>query len=395
MLQFSKKQTAALERWRALAPVSVSTSARPAPGAENLLCRTRRSPRPNAALPAAGGKWITPRAGVAARLRGRRQDPPRRHVRAGLRPRPLHQGRPRPESARFRPPVPAVHRGADRHHDGQRPRHGHPQSQARGLRHLRRLLRGHRPRRHRNVALPAQSHWRQRGPQRHLPPLPRRLLHRPRPLLRLVPRLDQPRHRLPPLPRPLLRARRCPRRLRRHPRPGRPQRRPYPRHPARQPSHPDPIPPPAGRSGAPTARGPTSTSPPLARRAPKRPSSASAPPASSPPRPPTKLAADGIAADAWVVNGLPLDPGRLEGLFQAVPRRHRHHRGRPHRHPRKGHPRVRRPRLAAPPTAGKSPSSTSASPIRASPPPKAISNSGSTSASMSPAAIAAVKALAL
>ena len=32
-----------------------------------------------------------------------------------------------------------------------------------------------------------------------------------------------------------------------------------------------------------------------------------------------KLAADGIAADAWVVNGLPLDTGRLGALFRQYP----------------------------------------------------------------------------
>jgi transketolase N-terminal domain/subunit/transketolase C-terminal domain/subunit len=66
MLQLSPKQAAALERWRSLAPVSVTTSARPAPGSENLLLPDESLAKANAALPAAGGKWISPRAGVAA-----------------------------------------------------------------------------------------------------------------------------------------------------------------------------------------------------------------------------------------------------------------------------------------------------------------------------------------
>ena len=32
-----------------------------------------------------------------------------------------------------------------------------------------------------------------------------------------------------------------------------------------------------------------------------------------------QLAAEGIVADAWVVNGLPLDAGRLEALFKQYP----------------------------------------------------------------------------
>lgn len=65
MLQFSKKQTAALAHWRALPPVSVTTTARPAPGAENLVVPADALAKVEAALPAAGGKWVTPRAGVA------------------------------------------------------------------------------------------------------------------------------------------------------------------------------------------------------------------------------------------------------------------------------------------------------------------------------------------
>lgn len=65
MLQFSKKQTTALEHWRALAPITVTTHARPAPGAENLLLPAEVLSKAKAALPPAGGKWITPRAGVA------------------------------------------------------------------------------------------------------------------------------------------------------------------------------------------------------------------------------------------------------------------------------------------------------------------------------------------
>ena len=65
MLQFSKEQEAALQSWRDLSPVSVTTTARPAPGAENLLIPAEALAKAEAALPAAGGKWITPRAGVA------------------------------------------------------------------------------------------------------------------------------------------------------------------------------------------------------------------------------------------------------------------------------------------------------------------------------------------
>ena len=66
MLRFSKKQGEALARWRALPPVSVTTTARPAPGAENLVLPADALAKAEAALPPAGGKWITPRAGVAA-----------------------------------------------------------------------------------------------------------------------------------------------------------------------------------------------------------------------------------------------------------------------------------------------------------------------------------------
>jgi transketolase len=65
MLQPSKKQAAALQRWRALPSVSVTTAARPAPGAENLVIPAEALAKAEAALPPAGGKWITPRAGVA------------------------------------------------------------------------------------------------------------------------------------------------------------------------------------------------------------------------------------------------------------------------------------------------------------------------------------------
>jgi len=65
MLQFSKKQQAALERWRALAPISVTTTARPAPGSENLVIPAEALAKAEATLPAAGGKWTSPRAGVA------------------------------------------------------------------------------------------------------------------------------------------------------------------------------------------------------------------------------------------------------------------------------------------------------------------------------------------
>ena len=65
MLQFTKKQSDALARWRALPPVSITTTARPAPGAENLVIPAETLAKAEASLPAAGGKWVTPRAGVA------------------------------------------------------------------------------------------------------------------------------------------------------------------------------------------------------------------------------------------------------------------------------------------------------------------------------------------
>ena len=66
MLQLSPKQQGALERWRDLPPVSVATVARPAPGSENLSIPAAALAKAESALPAAGGKWITPRAGVAS-----------------------------------------------------------------------------------------------------------------------------------------------------------------------------------------------------------------------------------------------------------------------------------------------------------------------------------------
>jgi len=65
MLQLSSKQAVALERWRSLPPVSVATSARPAPGTENLVVPADAAAKAGAALPAPGGKWVSPRAGVA------------------------------------------------------------------------------------------------------------------------------------------------------------------------------------------------------------------------------------------------------------------------------------------------------------------------------------------
>ena len=65
MLQFSKKQSEVLARWRALPPVSIATTARPSPGSENLVLPAEALAQTDAALPPAGGKWVTPRAGVA------------------------------------------------------------------------------------------------------------------------------------------------------------------------------------------------------------------------------------------------------------------------------------------------------------------------------------------
>ena len=66
MLQLSSAHSAALKRWQALPPMSVTTTARPAPGAENLVIPAELLAKADAALPVAGGKWVTPRAGVAA-----------------------------------------------------------------------------------------------------------------------------------------------------------------------------------------------------------------------------------------------------------------------------------------------------------------------------------------
>ena len=66
MLRLSKDHQAALQRWRALSPVSVTTTARPAPGADNLILPAEVLAQAESALPAAGGKWVSPRAGVAA-----------------------------------------------------------------------------------------------------------------------------------------------------------------------------------------------------------------------------------------------------------------------------------------------------------------------------------------
>ncbi|MGD9782109.1 MAG: hypothetical protein AB7V14_08145 [Kiritimatiellia bacterium] len=65
MLRFSPEQQTALQRWRALPPVSIATTARPAPGADNLVLPAEALASAESSLPAAGGKWVSPRAGVA------------------------------------------------------------------------------------------------------------------------------------------------------------------------------------------------------------------------------------------------------------------------------------------------------------------------------------------
>ncbi|HOU20658.1 MAG TPA: hypothetical protein PKX16_00385 [Kiritimatiellia bacterium] len=65
MLQLSPAHQQALARWHDLPPVSITTRARPAPGAENLVIPAESLAKAEAALPAPGGKWISPRAGVA------------------------------------------------------------------------------------------------------------------------------------------------------------------------------------------------------------------------------------------------------------------------------------------------------------------------------------------
>jgi transketolase N-terminal domain/subunit/transketolase C-terminal domain/subunit len=65
MLQFTAEQSDALAKWRAMPPVSVTTTARPAPGAENLAIPADAAAEAAAGLPGAGAKWTSPRAGVA------------------------------------------------------------------------------------------------------------------------------------------------------------------------------------------------------------------------------------------------------------------------------------------------------------------------------------------
>jgi len=65
MLRFTPEQADALAQWRALPPVAVTTTARPAPGSENLAVPADAVAETAAALPAAGAKWTSPRAGVA------------------------------------------------------------------------------------------------------------------------------------------------------------------------------------------------------------------------------------------------------------------------------------------------------------------------------------------
>lgn len=66
MLRLSAVHKKALQRWRDLPPISITTHARPAPGTENLPLPADVLAKADARLPAAGGKWVTPRAGVAA-----------------------------------------------------------------------------------------------------------------------------------------------------------------------------------------------------------------------------------------------------------------------------------------------------------------------------------------
>ena len=65
MLQFTPEQEAAYQRWRNLSPVAITTTARPQPGSENLVIPAGALSAAAATLPAAGSKWISPRAGVA------------------------------------------------------------------------------------------------------------------------------------------------------------------------------------------------------------------------------------------------------------------------------------------------------------------------------------------
>ena len=81
-----------------------------------------------------------------------------------------------------------------------------PRAAAQRLLDLRRVPRRHRARRLRDVALPAQPHRLNEGLNVLMHFAARRRVHRPRSLLGLEPRLDQPGARLPAVPAPLLRA---------------------------------------------------------------------------------------------------------------------------------------------------------------------------------------------
>ena len=65
MLQLSDAQSDALARWRALPPVAITTTARPAVGTENLVVPADIATAAAASLPMPGAKWTSPRAGVA------------------------------------------------------------------------------------------------------------------------------------------------------------------------------------------------------------------------------------------------------------------------------------------------------------------------------------------
>ncbi len=96
------------------------------------------------------------------------------------------------------------------------------------------------------------------------------------------------------------------------------QRRAHPRCTARQPPHPRGSGHEEGRCGTPTAPGPTSIRS-ASQAGAKKAILGFGATAFVAAEASDKLAADGIAADAWVVNGLPLDEGRLAALFKQYP----------------------------------------------------------------------------
>ena len=207
----------------------------------------------------------------------------------------------------------------------------------------------------------------------------RRRLHRPRSLLGLEPRLDQPGARLPAVPAPLLRAGRRARGVRRRQgRRGR-LRRPHRRHSARQPAGAD-----AGRrQDAAVERRRRVDAGHALPRAPGRArprSSRSARRATSPAQASDRLGRDRArSSTSTSINGFPLDEAFVDGLPGKYDRLH-DDRGRPDRHRRRRPARLRRLRRGPLRRLRRHGSITSASSIRRSRRRTTTCRSGSTTA---------------